>query len=197
MLGFTVVNVQQRFDKVKDNTHVEASILLQIYRDSEVFSPESGDLIRNAIKSYISNVVNDEWPLMADGKSSPKAEKSLDSIWRAYYDVEFEKAEQQTWYAESTSKLNQLMKVRVDRLVGSIESLGSEMWSSLILGGLLVISFLWFFGLDSLWAHILMASTIALSIAFLLFLIYSLDTTFSGGVNIAPEAFEKVLSHLN
>lgn len=197
LIGFTVVNVQQRFDKVKETTHMEASILTQLYRDSEVFSEAKGDNIRNAIKNYVLTVINNEWPSMAAGKPSEITEGALDKVWRAYYDLDFKDAKQQVWYSESIGKLNQLTGARIDRLMGSVESLGGEMWASLILGGLLIISFIWFFGLESLTTHILMATVLASVTAFLLFLIYSLDSSFSGDVNIGPDAFEKVLQTLN
>ena len=196
LLGFTVVNVQQRFDKARETTHIEASVLAQLYRDSEVFSEGNGRVIRNSIKNYLTAVIQDEWPKMAIKENSPKSEEALNNIWKAYYAMEFDSIKQQVWYAESISKLNQLTSSRLDRLMSSVDSLGPEMWASLILGGLLIVSFLWFFSLDSLLTHILMASILASVTAFLLFLIYSLDTSFAGDINIAPQAFENVLKSL-
>lgn len=196
LVGFIVVSVQQRFDRIQEIIYLEASILAQLNRDSEVFSEKDGTLIRTAIKNYVTSVINDEWPLMAEGQSSQKTADALNTIWRVYYDAEIKETKQQLWYAESISKLNQLMSSRLGRLMGTNESLGTEMWVSLIMGGLIIISFLWFFALESLTTHILMASMLAAVTAFLLFLIYSLDTSFSGSISIEPEAFKTVLNQL-
>ena len=59
-----------------------------------------------------------------------------------------------------------------------------------------IITFMWFFGLESLVLHILMVAVLTASTVFLFFLIYSVDTTFTGGVIIPPEAFVKALHTL-
>lgn len=197
LLGFIVVNAQQRFDRVRETINVEASILTDLYRDSEVFSEKDGHAIRAQIKNYALAVVNEEWKLMSQGKSSPKAHEAINKLWKIYYTVEIKEIRQQLWYAESINKLNQLMSSRLERLLGSVESLGTEIWVSLIMGGLLIVTFLWFFGVESIVTHILMATILASVTAFLLFLIYSLDTSFSGSVQLTPEAFENFLKSMD
>lgn len=192
LLGFTVVNVQQRFDKLKETVQIEASYLSELYRDSEVFPEHNRTQIRQSIKNYAHSVLNEEWALMSKKRKSPETIDALKNIWDAYYDVEPTTKKIQAWYAESIKNLNQLMNARLARLLGSEDSLGTEMWTLLILGGVIMTTFLWFFGLDNLKTQLLMASILAASIAFLLFLIYSLDTPFSGSVNIPSEAMVRV-----
>lgn len=194
LLGFTVVNVQDRFNKLKDVVEHEAVILDQLYRDVEVFPEKNKNEARDAIEAYILSVITHEWGDMAKGNSSLNTALILKKIWRAYYKTEPTTNNQIAWYSESIGKLNQLMNVRLSRLLGSRESLGREMWSLLLLGGIAMLAFIWFFGVESITTHILMASVLAAVTAFLLFLIYSLDTAFTGGVSIPPTAFEKVLT---
>lgn len=193
LLGFTVVNVQQRFDKIKETTQIEASYLAELYRDAGVFSDKDKRLIQDALKKYAEKVVYDEWPLMATGVANHNKIDSLKDIWAAYYNVDTTTNKQEIWYSVSINKLNELLNKRLSRLLGSKESLGAEMWTFLILGGLTVVTFIWFFTIESLTSHLLMASLLAATTAFLLFLIYSLDTAFSGQVSITPEAMENVL----
>lgn len=193
LLGFTVVNVQQRFDKIKETSQIEASYLSELYHDAEVFAETERRAIRLAIKSYAESVVTEEWGAMTNGKPNIQTVKALRSIWKAYYNTNLSTKKQEIWYAESISKLNQLMSTRLTRLMGGEESLGSEMWTLLILGGIVMVSFIWFFGLESVLSHALMASILAASTAFLLFLIYSLDSAFSGTVSIPPDAMNRVL----
>lgn len=197
LLAFTVVNVQQRFDKIKEISEIEASYLVDLYRDAEVFPPKYAQDIRDSIKKYAQSVIEDEWDLMPLGIFSKTTIQSLKDVWAAYYGVELETKKQEIWYAESINKLNNLTNTRLARLVGSRESLGIEMWILLILGGLTLIIFFWFFGLESLIPHLLMAAILAAAIAFLLFLIYSLDTAFSGTLKVTPESMERVLQGFN
>jgi hypothetical protein len=85
------------------------------------------------------------------------------------------------------------MNARLSRLIGSQESLGNEMWTFLLLGGLIVITFICFFSMESVFLQFVMAAIVASFTAFLLFLIYSLDTAFSGNISIGPDPFERVL----
>lgn len=193
LLGFTVVNVQQRFDSIKNTTEIEASYLADLYRDAEVFPTENRNKIKKAIKLYAENIIHEEWSLMSKGIQSESTVKSLHAIWNAYYEVDITSLKQDAWYRESISKLNNLMNARISRLLGSYESLGEEMWTFLILGGFIMVGFIWFFGLDNLITHLLMASILAATTAFLLFLIYSLDTAFSGQIQVPSESIERVL----
>lgn len=193
LLGFTVVNVQQRFDKLNQIVEVEAGYLAELYGDAEIFPESNSREIRNAIRSYGQSVIDDEWPSITSGVENPKTMEAQKKIWNAYYKINPSTNKEIAWYSESISRLNLLMTARLSRLLGVEGSLGGEMWIMLVLGGAVMVAFLWFFGLDSIKTHMLMSAILAASIAFLLFLIYSLDTAFSGAISIQPEAFSRVL----
>lgn len=193
LLGFTVVNVQQRFDSIKQTTRTEAIYLAELYEDVEIFPQKNRDHIRRMIKDYGNSIVEDEWSSMASGMGNTRTSKALKKVWSAFYELEPNDNKQKTAYAQSIARLNNLMGARLTRLLGSEELLGSEMWTLLILGAFVMMGFIWFFGLENLTSHIVMGAVLAATIAFLLFLIYSLDTAFIGGVSIPPEALKKVL----
>jgi hypothetical protein len=197
LLGFTVVNVQQRFDKIQENTEVEASYLEELYQDAEVFVKSEREKIQQAIKKYIQDVIEDEWPLMPKGEVSAQATESLKEVWKSYYDTNPAGPKQEAWYGESIGKLNQLTHTRLTRVLGGKESLSAEMWTLLILGSLGVVMFICFFGMESTALHLLMGATLAASTAFLLFLIHTLDSAFCGTVRVSPEALIRVLESIN
>lgn len=193
LLGFTVVNVQQRFDKFKGTVQEEASLLDTLYREAEVLSNTDKNNIRNAIKIYLEDVIQKEWISMEQGIAIPNITQAFENIWKAYSSAQVSNVKQQIWYSDSLRSLNQIMNIRMARLAGIEDSLGGEMWTMLLLGGILMASFICFFGLENLYSHLLMASILAGTTAFLLFLIFSLDTVFSGDVSIPPKAYIKVL----
>ncbi len=190
LLGFTVVNVQQRFDTIRSTIQVEASYLSSLYRDSEVFNEKDKNAIRTSLKNYAQSVLSDEWELMAQGTISIPTHQHLQEVWTNYYQVKPSSEKQNIWYAESIRNLNKLMQARLKRISASQSSLGAEMWTLLVLNSFVVVSFIYFFGLDSCVSQIAMTSILAATTAFLLFLIYSLDTAFSGNVQIPPVAIE-------
>lgn len=197
LLGFTVVNVQQRFDKVQENTEVEASYLEELYQDAEVFKESDRNKIQQAIKKYIKDVIEDEWPLMPKGEVSITATQSLKKVWKSYYETEPAGPKQEAWYAESIGKLNKLTHTRLSRVLGGKESLGAEMWTLLIMGSLVMVMFICLFGMESATLHLLMGASLAATVAFLLFLIHTLDSAFCGNVHISPEALTRVLDSIS
>ncbi len=198
LVGFIVVNVQTRYDKIEQTIQVEASYIEELYQDSKVFSEQDKLRLRNGLYDYGISVIEDEWPIMAKGEVlSMKTMKAMRELLQAYYDVDLQTTKQQLWYSESINKLNLLLNARLTRLMESKASLGTEIWSFLIIGGIVMVAFTWMFAPQYIFPHILMSSLLAASTAFMLFLIYSLDTAFSGTVSINPDAIEAVIKTFN
>ncbi len=194
LLGFTVVNVQQRYDKINQTVIMEAGYIAELFRDAEAFSEKDKIAIQTAIKDYGKSIIDEEWKVTSEGKPNPNTTKKLSAIWQAYYATELTSRKQEILYAESIHKLNDSVMTRLSRLMQGKESLGDEMWMMLILGGILMVVFVSVFSFEVLWLHLILASFVAASIAFLLFLIYTLDTAFSGASSIDPDALKLVVS---
>lgn len=192
LLGFTVVNVQQRFDQISGTAKLEAANIAELYRDAEAFSPKDQEKLKIAIKNYGVSIVQDEWKEIDRG-AHPQTTKMLNAIWSAYYAVELNSRKQEILYDRSIEKLNNLISLRITRLLGSEDSLSDEMWTFLFFGGIIIVSFMSVFAFESLGLHVLLAAILAATTAFLLFLIYSLDSAFTGSVKIAPEALQNVI----
>ncbi len=197
LLGFTVVNVQQRFDKIKETTQVEASYLADLYHGAAVFSAKDSTRIREEIKQYIEHVIHNEWSLMSKKDPSLQSSEQLKSLWQSYYTVQLNTPNQEIWYAESIKKLTQLGDTRLARILGAEDSLSEEMWTFLFLGAITLVLFISFFGVENIRAHFFLGSILAISTAYLLFLIHSLDTAYSGKIQVSPEALESILKTLN
>lgn len=190
LLGFTIVNAQQRFDKVKESTQVEAALLIDLYRDADFFLEKDQKGIKKTIIEYVESVINHEWSAKQAHEETGRKFKEL---LHCYYNVDLQNQKQIIWYTASVDQLNKLSDLRLSRILGSQESIGPEMWTILILGGCAMIVFLCFFGPEKPAQHLLMASILAITIAFSLFLIHSLDTTFTGNLSIKSDALENLL----
>lgn len=194
LLGFTVVNVQDHFNKVNQTIMLEAGYLAELYRDAEAFSESDKKALRSALTAYGKSIIDDEWEIISEGKAHPETDKKLSNLWNIYYDIELSSRKQEILYAESIHRLNESTMARLERFVQGKETLGDEMWAMLILGGILIVGFVSIFSFEILWLHLLLLTSIAASIGFLLMLIYSLDTAFSGTIRVTPEALQSVLA---
>jgi hypothetical protein len=196
LLGFTVVNVQQRFEHVREITAKEAGYLLDLYGDSVVFSDKQHQKIKEALLKYAESVIQSEWPQLEVGIPTVRTNEALKGIWEVYYEIEPKSESEKAWYSLSLDKLNMLLDARLSRLVNAKESLSPGLWMFLISGGLILSVFVAFFGIEKLPFHILMAFILASTNAFLIFLIYSLDTIFTGNMSIPPDSFIETFKYL-
>ena len=129
----------------------------------------------------------------ATGKSSQKAWALLDEIRSEVQDFQPSTPAQTVLYEQGLERVHELADARRERLHLADHGLPAILWVVLIIGGVVVISFTYLFGLDSTVIHVLMVAALALIIALVLFTVAELDFPFRGGIRIGPEAMEQVL----
>jgi uncharacterized membrane protein HdeD (DUF308 family) len=192
ILGFTVVSVQERYNRTMETLHTEATVLADLYREAGFFPEPSRNRVRTTLRNYVSYVVNEEWHLPKDRKMHFKAQKILQDLWDSYFYVTLDSDNQKAWYQESIGKLDNLMSARLEREFSSWDHLSSMMWSLLLSGGVITILFMFFFGLDNFRIHMLMTALLAGYLAFILFLVYSLDHSFKSSRYTTPVVMEQL-----
>jgi hypothetical protein len=194
ILGFTVINTQNRYNEMLTTVQTEAILLADLYQDAGFFSEEERHAIRVSLRNYVDYVVKEEWWLSSERKIRLKTRELISAIWRSYYNIELTNDKMKIWYTESIAKLNNFMNARLARQFNSWEHLGDMMWSLLIVGAIMTTCFMFFFGLENLRMHMLMTALLAGYLSFMLFLVYSLDHVFKGPAAIKPVALEEVYS---
>jgi hypothetical protein len=192
ILGFTVISVQDRHNAVLEASHSEATLLADLYQDAAFFSPTDRNAIRTSLRHYVEHVLKEEWWWTINKKIHFKTRKSVRAIWDSYYHVELTTEKMKIWYTESISKLNNFLNIRMTRQFNSWEHLGSMMWALLLIGAIITLSFMFFFGLENVYSHMAMVALLAGYLSFMLYLVYSLDHVFKGPQGIKPEALEQV-----
>ena len=193
LLGLMVVAVWEQWNAATDTADREASELAEVFWVADRMPESEGHRIQELVRSYARVVVNEEWPLMRQGKSSPKAWELLDEIRSAVQNSQPSSPAQQVLYEEGLERVHELADARRARLLEADQGLPSILWIVLIVGGIVVIGFTYLFGLESTVIHLLMVAALVLIIALVLFTVAELDFPFSGGVRIGPEAMEQVL----
>lgn len=192
LLGFTVINVQNRYNELRENIHTEALLLADLYRDAELFNDNGKNIIRVSLRKYIEYVIKEEWWLPVEVKIPIKTQTIMNEVWKSYYSLELKDEKMKLWYTESISKLNKFMNARLARQLSSWEHLGSMMWTLLISGGIITICFMFFFGLENLFCQMLITALLTGYLTFMLLFIYSLDIVFKGSEGLKPVALEQV-----
>jgi uncharacterized membrane protein YraQ (UPF0718 family) len=193
LLGLMVVEVWEEWNTALRTVDDEASALAEIFWLADRMPESEGHHIQDLARSYARVVVNEEWPLMERERSSPRAWDLLDEIRASLQGFDPSTPAQQVLYEQGFERMRDLADARRDRLLEAKLGLPAILWVVLIIGGIVVVSFTYLFGLDSTLVHVFMVAALALIIALVLFTVAALNLPFKGDITIGPEAMEQVL----
>lgn len=196
MLAFLVIVAWENFDQSDSNVVKEANSLASLYRDSEAFSPRFRIELRAALNTYVNSIIHDEWPLLAVGKSSPRTQQLSTDIYRLYASYKPQSEAEKIFLGESIRKRNEAGELKRVRIHDAHTGIHPVLWFVLIAGGMITITFTFFFGTENFGAQMIMTSLLAALIGLMLFTVMVLDYPFSGSVSIKPEPFSDMVGTL-
>ena len=192
LLGFTAIIVWEQFRRAQEGAELEANALADLFRDAQVFPAEARDQMEARLRDYARLVVEEEWPAMAAGQSSPETWRAYNLLWRSYHEFFPQDDHQRTWYAESVQRMNLLADHRRSRLLSVRSGVPAVMWGVLLGAGAVTIGFSFLFGTRNSRAQGLMTGALAVTIGIVLLSILALEHPFKGITRVSPEAFEQV-----
>ena len=193
LIALVVIAVWEDFAAARDTVERESSELDDVFRLANSLPEPEARQLQELARSYARVVVDEEWALMAQARTSPRAWELLDEMTLHFENVEVRTKAEQVRYAEALARMDELADARNARLVEAGEGIPTVVWGVLAVGGILVVGFAYLFGLENTLVHNLMVGALALLISSVLFTIGVLEYPFSGDVRVSPEAFELVL----
>ncbi|HET7270458.1 MAG TPA: DUF4239 domain-containing protein [Rubrobacter sp.] len=193
LLGLMVVAVWQDRQAAEDAATNEANELATVFWIAHALPEPQARHTQELARSYARVVVEEEWPLMKQGKASPRAWDLLDELRSSIEAFRPTTDAQLVLYDHELQGVHDLGDARRARLLKANEGLPAILWVVLIMGGTIVVGFTYLFGLRSTRVHTLMVGALALTIALVLFTIGALDYPFRGDVRVGPGAFQSVL----
>src|SRR5918995_3143419 len=202
LLGLMLIAVWERWNEAEAITTDEANELAGIFWFAHTLPQPEGRHIQELARSYSQVVVEEEWPLMEQGRSSPKAWATLDELRVTILGLDPPTGAQQVRYdqmryEEILEQLHDLGNARRERLLAAEQGLPPILWIVLILGGVITVSFTYLFGLNNTLVHLLMVAALALIISMSLFTVAALDYPFNGDIRIHPTAYEQDLERFH
>jgi uncharacterized membrane protein len=198
LLGLVLIAVWEKWDAAEATTADEANELAGIFWWAHALPQPEGRHIQELVRSYARVVVEDEWPAMARGSSSPKAWDTLDELRGTILGLKPTTDAQRTGYGQMRyeqmlQQLHDLGNARRERLLAAEQGLPTILWVVLILGGVVTVAFTYLFGLENSLVHLLMVAALALIVSMSLFTVAALDYPFKGDIRIHPSAYENDL----
>jgi len=194
MLAFVVIVLWQQYNKAVDNATREGAEAFQLYRDLSLYPDQQQ--VDQAIKSLVDFarlVVEDEYPAMRQMKMSQATEQAMSSLVTDTLKIKPQNHQEEVFYNKILKDLEQLAKLRHERLMEMESNLPNIIWIALIVGAIVTMLFSVFFGAEKLWIHMVLASLFAIILATTFFLIIELDCPFMGELSAKPDNYIKML----
>jgi hypothetical protein len=193
LLALVVIAAWDNHRTAKETTETEANALAEIFWLAHALPETEGPQIQDLARSYARTVVDEEWALMEQGRADPRAWELLDEIrgnlqgWKPTTEDEL------VLYSQGLDRVHDLADARRMRLVEAEERIPVILWTLVLFGGIVTVSFAYLFGLESARAHKVMVMALAGVIGLVIFTIGTLETPFSGHAQLRPDAFELIL----
>jgi hypothetical protein len=194
VLGFVLISVWERYEEASERSDQEGDALAAIYFHANALPDSDRRQIQQLAKSYAQVVVDEEWPMMQYGQSSPHAGALMDQIRQSIQNVEHSTSAEQAVYLDGLTQVRELAAARRLRLVEANAHIPLILWVILLAGGVITVGFTYLFGLTNSRVHTLMVVALTAVITSILFTIYTLEHRFSGDTGLTPEALELISS---
>jgi hypothetical protein len=191
LLAFVVVVVWGQFNDARGYVNREASAIVDVHRTASGLPAEARDVIQQGLLDYVDAVISDEWKAMTkrDTTTIERIGQRLDHVWVAIHNCDPKSECQLSVYGEVLARFNDLSELRTSRLTSAEARIPIAMNVLLYTGALIMIGSVYLMPFEILWVHGAVAGALAGAIAHILYLIYDLDSAFSGDYQVDRKPF--------
>lgn len=193
VLGYVLVNVYESFSTASAKVENEASLIIDLLRDSEGLPIADCFTFRKATMDYVNSVIDVEWPYMIETKDfHPETYERFSQLFHLARGVRCESEEQRIFLGEIVTRLNELSATRRERVQVSSARLPDMLWAMMI--GVGVVSFLicFIFPIENEKIRLVLLCSTAAIMTFTSLLIYILDRPYNGSLGIKPDSLVKI-----
>jgi hypothetical protein len=197
VLAFLTLAAFQTYDGAKTGADSEATAVLDMARAAALFPPAQRVELRAQLVCYGRSVVDQEWPAMANGHSSPLVDYWVDAYRALFGRLELRSVREQLAFQELLNLAATRTTGRQQRLSDDTPSVPTPLWIALLFGGSVAVALQ--IGMadprERLRIHGLMLAGLASVVAAALLIVYFLDHPYSGHTGgIQPSAMRQTLA---
>jgi hypothetical protein len=193
VVAFVVFVTWGGYDDAKKNLEMEANEADDIFHITKTFPDPARGMIQQGLMDYIASVYNDELKRMSQGDISLQSNRSMARLITVFYQIDDKSVPNRELYAESLTRLNNLAQYRRIRIFAGNDTVPLAVWLVLLVGGVITISYTYFFGMKNIKSQYLMTAALTVTITLILVLIYILDHPFTGTSKVSTEPLKEVL----
>jgi len=193
LLAFAVIVVWEKFGDAESHVADEAGAAVTIYRLAAGIEGETGTQLHDAVSTYLSAAIADDWPAMERGEPSPSTTHALDAAYSTLLTFHPTDRRGAAILTETLRQLDAVTQARRARLVVAAGVVPGIVWFVLFGGAIVTVGFTFFFATDNLRAQAVMTGALTALIFSGLLVIVVIDRPFAGTVKVSPEALSAAL----
>jgi hypothetical protein len=200
VLAFVFLLAFQSFDRARTDASSEAEATSSLFHTAGFFPPATRDDLQGQLVCYARGVISLEWPAMKRGDSSLVVAARVRSIETAFAQGPIAASDDRTsaaygaWFDD--------MQQRQDGRQGRLDQAGrfvpKLVWLFLLVGGALVIAFVWLFAdrSERVFAQAALPVGVATIVAAGLVLVAFFDKPYESRAAVTPTSMERIVPML-
>ena len=193
VLAFITLAVFQAYAGGKAGGQTEASALLVMARSAAYYPPSQRDQLRSDFICYGRAVVDEEWPAMKSGHSSPLVDHWIGAYRALFERLDLHSPREQLVFQDLLDLGNTRTQGRQQRLAVATPALSTPLWAALIFGACIVVALQLSMAGSGVRVHGLLVGGLASLIATGLVVVYLLDHPYQHTGGIKPGAMHRAL----
>ena len=199
LLAFVVFLAFQGYTRADTAPRNEASAVMTMFRTAAQLPPETADELERDLICYSRTVIEDEWPAMERGEESPVIDLWLFKTEQAIGELVVRTPLDEQVLSEFFAETNVREENRDERLGEADGVVPVAVWIVLILGGLMIVTYVAFFASprERLLSQLVMMSTTIAVITAGLLLVAFFDHPYADRPGtLEPTAMEAALERM-
>jgi Protein of unknown function (DUF4239) len=197
IVGLTAFLVLGEYSDAQQALQSEAGDLEEIYRLAVPLPEPKQEQIQGLAASYARVVVNEEWPLMEEDRTSPRADALIEelrsSIQQGY---KTSSGAEKDFFGEELDVMDELDADRESRVLAVHQRLPPILWIALVILAIATIGFSSLVGMESRRLHLVTVGVLATGITVAMVTIGVLDRPFGTDFRVQPQPFELLLDEI-
>ena len=133
IIGFSAFLVLDKYTTSQSTVVNEAGSVRALYYLAEQFPESRRDQIQELATSYAQVVVDEEWPLMSEGKTSPRASTLAQELTQSTDRFVPNSSAEQALFTQALERVHDLNRFRDTRLLYAREGLPPLLWVVLVI----------------------------------------------------------------
>ena len=190
LLAFVAVAAWESFSGGNKIVDTEASFVADLYRQTIGLPETKGGPLKDTIRKYLDQVVDEEFPAQRRGEMSQAGRPTLVSLQAMIARIDPNTPGETVISTALMQTMNGLYAARRTRTLAADDSIPEVVWWITAFGTTLTIGFTFLFGTRNFSMHLAMTGMVAASMSLVIVLIMSLDRPFRGELSVSTQAYE-------